>query len=149
VVARMTFRVEVVCLPEGGEQRCSVAELDRAELVLETLGISVAEGKSTLHGIQEFMAVQQVIEDLRRKRVCPACGRRFHSKDAGTHTIKTVFGEVEVPNPRWGVVHAKPKVHGHSGRPRPGYKRRAPVRSCCIWRRSGPRWFRLRRRWTC
>ena len=42
-----------------------------------------------------------MIEDLRRKRVCPACGRRYHSKDAGTHTIKTVFGAVEVPNPRW------------------------------------------------
>lgn len=49
----MTFRVEVVCLHEGGEQRCSVAELDRAELVLETLGMSVAEGKAILHGIQE------------------------------------------------------------------------------------------------
>jgi len=97
----MTFRVEVVCLHEGGEQRCRVVELDRAELVLETLGMSVAEGKAILHGIQEFVAAQQVIEDLQCKRVCPACGRRYHSKDAGTHTIKTVFGAVEVPNPRW------------------------------------------------
>jgi hypothetical protein len=63
--------------------------------------MSVAEGKSTLLGIQGFVAVQQVIEDLQRKRVCPACGRRYHSKDAGAHTIKTVFGAVEVPNPRW------------------------------------------------
>jgi len=97
----MTFRVEVVCLHEGGEQRCRVVELDRAELVLETLGMSVAEGKAILHGIQEFVAAQQVIEDLQCKRVCPACGRRYHSKDAGTHTIKTVFGAVEAPNPRW------------------------------------------------
>ena len=97
----MTFRVEVVCLQEGGEQRCSVAELDRAELVLETLGMSVAEGKAILHGIQEFVAAQQVIEDLKRKRACPTCGRRYPSKDAGTHTIKTIFGAVEVPNQRW------------------------------------------------
>jgi len=55
----MTFRVEVVCLHEGGEQRCRVVELDRAELVLETLGMSVAEGKAILHGIQEFVAAQQ------------------------------------------------------------------------------------------
>ena len=97
----MTFRVEVVYLHEGGEQRCSVAELERAELALETLGMSVAEGKAILQGIQEFVAAQQVIEDLKRRRACPTCGRHYHSRDAGTHTIQTVFGAVEVPNPRW------------------------------------------------
>ena len=85
----MRFRVEVVCLHEGGEPRCSVAELERVELTLETLGMSVAEGKAIFHGIQDFAAAQQVIEDLKRKRVCPTCGRRYHSKDAGTHTVKT------------------------------------------------------------
>jgi hypothetical protein len=97
----MTFRVEVVCLHDGGEQRCSVMEMERAELVLETLGMSVAEGKAMLHGVQDFMATQQVIEDLKHKRVCSACGQRYPSKEAGTHTVKTVFGAVEVPNPRW------------------------------------------------
>ena len=98
----MTFRVEVVCLSDGGEQRCSVVEMERAELALVTLGTSVAEGKAVLHGVQEFMAGQQVIEDLNRKRACPTCGRRYHSKDAGNHTIKTAFGAVEVANSRWG-----------------------------------------------
>jgi hypothetical protein len=97
----MTFRVEVVCLHDGGEQRCSVAEMERAELALETFGMSIAEGKAILHGIQDFVAAQQVIEGLKRKRVCANCGQRYHSKEAGTHTVKTVFGAVEVPNPRW------------------------------------------------
>ena len=97
----MIFRVEVVCLHEGGEQRCIVMEMERAELALETLGMSVAEGKAMLHGVQDFMATQQVIEDLKHKRVCSACGQRYPSKEAGTHIVKTVFGAVEVPNPRW------------------------------------------------
>jgi hypothetical protein len=97
----MTFRVEVVCLHDGDEQRCSVAEMERTELALETLGMSVAEGKTILHGIQDFVAGHQVIEDLKRQRVCPNCGQRYHCKGAGTHTVKTVFGAVEVPNPRW------------------------------------------------
>ncbi len=46
----MKFRVELVCLNDGGEQRCSVMELERAELAIETLGLSVAEGKTMLHG---------------------------------------------------------------------------------------------------
>jgi hypothetical protein len=54
-----------------------------------------------LHGVQDFVATQQVTEDLERKRVCAACGQRRQSKDAGTHIVKTVFGPVEVPNPRW------------------------------------------------
>ena len=35
----MTFRGEVVCLHDGGEQRCRVVEMERAELALETLGM--------------------------------------------------------------------------------------------------------------
>ena len=101
MAARMTFRVEVVCLSDGAEQRCSVMEMERAELALETLGMSVAEGKTMLHGVQAFVATQQTLADLNRRHVCPACGRRYHSKDAGTYTIKTVFGPVEAPNPRW------------------------------------------------
>jgi hypothetical protein len=63
--------------------------------------MSISEGKAILHGPQDFVAAQQVIEALRRKRVCPNCGQRCNSKDAGTHTIRTVFGPVELPNPRW------------------------------------------------
>jgi hypothetical protein len=97
----MTFRVEVVCLSETGEQRCSVLEMERAELAMETLGLSLAEGKTMLHGLQDFVATQQALEDLSRRCMCPACGQRYHSKDTGTHTVKTVFGPVELPNPRW------------------------------------------------
>src|SRR5450631_982994 len=100
-VPRMKFRVEVVCLNDGGEQRCSVMEMERAELAMETLGLSLAEGKTMLHGVQDFVASQQTLEDLKRRRVCPACGQRHHSKTTGTHTVKTVFGAVAVSNPRW------------------------------------------------
>jgi hypothetical protein len=97
----MKFRVEVICLHEGGEQRGSVMEMERAELAMDTLGLSVAEGKTMLHGVQDFVASQQAQEDLKRRRNCSACGQPHHSKDAGTHTVKTVFGPVAVPNPRW------------------------------------------------
>ena len=94
----MKFRVEVVCLNDGGEQRCSVMEMERAELAMETLGLSLAEGKTMLHGVQDFVASQQALEDLKRRCDCPACGQRYHSKTAGTHTVKTVFGVGETTN---------------------------------------------------
>jgi hypothetical protein len=98
----MRFRVEVICVnDEGTEQRHGVMEMERRELAMETLGLSLAEGKAILRGVQDFVASQQISEDLQRRCSCPNCGQRYHSKEAGTRTVETVFGPVAVSNPRW------------------------------------------------
>jgi hypothetical protein len=98
----MKFRVQVICVQDDGtELCCNVAELEPQSLVMETLGLSVADGKSILHGVQEFVTAQQAAEDLQHRRHCPHCGERYRSKQAGTHMVNTVFGSVAVPNPRW------------------------------------------------
>jgi hypothetical protein len=98
----MKFRVEVICVnDDGAEQRQDVMELEREQLVMETLGLSLAEGKAILRGVQDFVTSQQVAEDLKRRRGCPSCSARYHSQAAGTSTVETVFGPVAVPNPRW------------------------------------------------
>jgi len=98
----MKFRVEVICVnDEGAEQRRDVMEMERDELTMETLGLTLAEGKALLRGVQDFVASEQISEDLKRRRSCPSCGQRHHSKEAGTSTVETVFGPVAVPNPRW------------------------------------------------
>src|SRR5580704_16511877 len=98
----MKFRVEVICVnDEGAEQRHDVMEMERRELAMETLGLSLAEGKAILRGVQDFVASQQSSEDLQRRRSCPNCGQRYHSKEAGTSTVETVLGPVTVANPRW------------------------------------------------
>lgn len=90
----MKFRVEVICMnDDGAEQQRSNA--------METLGLSLVEGKALLQGVQDFVASQQISEDLKRRRRCPNCGERRHSQAAGTSTVETVFGPVTVPNPRW------------------------------------------------
>lgn len=98
----MKFRVEVICVnDEGTEQRHGMMEVERRELAMETLGLSLAEGKAILRGVQDFVASQQIRADLKRQRNCPNCGQRYHSKEAGTSTVETVFGPVAVPSPRW------------------------------------------------
>lgn len=93
----MKFRVEVVCVQDdGSEQRCDVVELERQQLVMETLGLSVAEGKTILHGVQEFVTAQQTAADLHRRRTCTNCGKRYESKAGGQHTVNAVFGAVAV-----------------------------------------------------
>ena len=98
----MKFRVEVICVDDdGAEQRCDVLAIERQELAMETLGMNLAEGKAMLEGVQEFFVAQQVAADLQRRRTCGDCGEPYTSKGNSTITVKTVYGPVEVANPRW------------------------------------------------
>ena len=98
----MKMRIEVVSVSaDGNEQRRQMLTIDRQELAMETLGMSLRESKALLEGVQNFMIAQQVGEDLERRRACPHCGQRQTAKDSGTSPVKTLFGPVNVPNPRW------------------------------------------------
>ena len=98
----MKARVEVICIgPDGSEQRQGVLAIERQELAMETLGMSLAEGKILLQGVQDFVVAQQVSQDLEQRRVCVHCGQRHTSKDNGNTPVKTLFGPMDVPNPRW------------------------------------------------
>ena len=117
----MSVRVEVVCInAEGGEQRREVLSIESRELAMETLGLSLREGKALLAGVQDFIVAQQVHDDLDRRCVCPHCRGRYTSKDSGSTPVNTAFGRVEVPNPRWNR---------------------------CPCQRAGPRTFRPTRTW--
>ena len=65
---------------DGVEQRSEVLEMEPRQLAMESLGMSLADGKAILQGVQEFVTAQQVSADLRRRRNCPNCGERYHSK---------------------------------------------------------------------
>ncbi len=98
----MNVRVEIVCLgADGSEQRRDVLAIERQNLAMETLGMNLEEGKVLLGAVQGFVVAQQVDEDLEQRRTCPRCGVRHTSKDGGSTKVKTVFGPVDVPNPRW------------------------------------------------
>jgi len=91
----------VICVSEAAERRQHVFEMERENLTMETLGLSLGESKALLRGVQEFVVAEQVAADLERRRPCPDCGKRNTSKARGSIEVKTVFGPVEVPNPRW------------------------------------------------
>ena len=98
----MKVRVEVVYLNAAGdERRRQVLTIERRELVMETLGMNLTESKALLAGVQDFVVAQQAREELEQRRACPRCRRRYTTKDSGSTPVSTVFGRVEVPNPRW------------------------------------------------
>jgi hypothetical protein len=98
----MTFRVEVVCVgEEGDEARAGVLTLERDHLAMDTLGLTLRESKAMLVGVQDFVIAQQAAEDLKQRRACPICGRSHTTKGGGSTAVKTLFGVVPVANPRW------------------------------------------------
>ena len=98
----MKFRIEVICINEdGSEQRSNVTEIQRQELVMETFGLSIAEGKTILREVQDLLTAQQIAKYLEQQRNCHECSRRYPYKQTGTSSIQTMFGTVTVPNPRW------------------------------------------------
>jgi hypothetical protein len=115
----MKFRIQVVRgADDGSEQMKEVMEFERQELAMETLGMSLAEGKAVIKGVlQEFVAEQQAAEFLQRERTCRHCARHLSSKGAGSTSVRTVFGTVRLPNPRWlcggkPVLSCRRESHG-------------------------------------
>jgi hypothetical protein len=67
---------QVVCIADDGtEQIQKVLELQRQELVMETLGMSLAEAKAVLQGTPEFVTQQQTLEFLEQERTCKQCAQ--------------------------------------------------------------------------
>ena len=98
----MNFRFEVVCINDDGEeQRGEVLTMERHQLAMETLGLNLSESRALLERVQDFVVARQAAEDLEQRRSCPNCGERYTSKEGGTIEVKTLFGAVEVANPRW------------------------------------------------
>ena len=98
----MKFRVEVVCISDSGrERRSNALEMERRQLAMETLGLNLCESKAMLESLQDFVITQQAAEDLEQRRCCPNCGDRDTVKGGGKTEVKTLFGAVEVANPRW------------------------------------------------
>ena len=61
----MKFRIEVVCINDAGhEQRNDVLEIERHQLAMETLGLSLYESKAMLESLQDFVVARQTAEDL-------------------------------------------------------------------------------------
>ena len=83
----------------------AVLRLDRVDHQLAVLGLSLAEAKTLLAGVQNRMVAAQAADHVARHRHCPACGRRRPLKGHETLVFRTAFGVVRLPSPR--LVHCR------------------------------------------
>jgi hypothetical protein len=109
---------------EGDGQSTDVMEINRPDDLghIAALGLSLAEAKLLLAGVQrEFVAAQARAHAVRRPESrCGGC--LCHVKDYRDHAIATLFGQVTVRLPRFRCA-----VQG-CFRQRPAFLRQKPVR---------------------
>jgi hypothetical protein len=80
----------------------SVGECATAVYSAETLGLTVAESKKTLAGLQRPLVQAQADEHCRSRRRCEYCGAQRPLKDIRPRRLTSLFGVVEVRAPRFG-----------------------------------------------
>jgi hypothetical protein len=67
----MNLQIRLVAIADNGQEQVhEIASLQRTELQLETLGLTLAEGKTILREIQRVVVERQVAECLEPYRHC-------------------------------------------------------------------------------
>jgi hypothetical protein len=106
----MRFKVQVVTLTDDGEEAVQeVANVERDDLTAVSLGLSIADSKTILQGIQEVVVEWQMNDYLDAQLHCPHCGKLRHRKGSHHTVFRTVFGELPVESPRF--THCPCQAH--------------------------------------
>ena len=98
----MRVRIQVVVESDADEPPVvqEVATLERGPLQPEGLGLTLAEAKDLLRGVQEAMVAHQVAEFVAQQVCCPDCGRRRPRKGRHEIVYRTLFGKLRLDSPR-------------------------------------------------
>ncbi len=98
----MRVRIQVVVESEAGDQPVvrEVATLERGPLQPDGLGLTLAEAKALLRGMQETMVAEQVAEFMAHQECCPECGRQRPRKGRHEIVYRTLFGKLRLDSPR-------------------------------------------------
>ena len=98
----MKVRIQMVIEAENGEPEKveEILRLERGTLRTEDLGLTLAEAKKLLRGMQQTLLTEQVAEYLATLQECPDCGA--HRTRKGQHYIvyRTLFGKFNLISPR-------------------------------------------------
>jgi hypothetical protein len=100
----MKWRVMVELAGSDGtvlSYEISAGGSNTAECSAATVGLSLADGKRTLAGLEDYLVQAQADEYCRQRRVCSHCRSQRPLKDVRTRRLSSLFGTVEVRAPRF------------------------------------------------
>jgi hypothetical protein len=99
----MRMRVQVIIESDNGNTEVvqDIVALDRGPLRPEELGLTLAEAKSLLQGVQQTMVTQQIVEFNEDNCYCPGCGKPRSRKGKHEIVYRTLFGKLKLESPRY------------------------------------------------
>lgn len=105
----MKMKLQVVIESECGkpEDVQEIAVLERGVLRPDSLGLTLAEAKHLLHGVQQSMITQQVTHHVATQGPCSACGNQRGRKGQHVIQFRTLFGTVKLESPRYYVCRCQ------------------------------------------
>jgi hypothetical protein len=110
---------------DGEKQSVDVATINRPDNLIDVtnLGLSLAEGKRLLAGVQQEIVAGQAKGHAVRRPNCRSCGEVCRVKDYRDHVVATLFGQVRVRLPRFRCAGCGGNEAGHDW---PAYCRSTP-----------------------
>ena len=112
----MTWIVRLVKAgAEGEKQSIDVVTINRPDDLVEIahLGLTLAEGKLLLAGLQQQIVAAQARSHALRRPDCRRCSAVCHVKDYRDHAVATLFGQVTMRLPRFRCVGCGGNEAGH------------------------------------
>ena len=101
----MKFTLQLIVHPDDDTEASpmvrEVFTFDRDDLAPDTVGLQLAEAKDLLAAVQDTVAEQQVNAAVTKQVACPDCGRARRHKDTRTIVVRSLFGALRLPSPRW------------------------------------------------
>ena len=105
----MKIKIQITVESDKGQPEVvqEVAHLDRGTLRPETLGLTLAEARSILAGIEQTMVEQQAAEFMAQQRTCSHCGHERSCKGRHQIVFRTPFGKLRLESPRLYHCHCE------------------------------------------
>lgn len=99
----MRMKVQVIIESDDGQTEAvqNVVALDRGPLRPEELGLTLAEAKDILLGVQRAMVTRQVEEYATQSCRCSVCGKSRSRKGKHEIVYRTLFGKLRLNSPRY------------------------------------------------
>jgi len=98
----MKLKVQIIIESEAHNAPVieEIACLTRGNLLPETCGLTLQEGKEIMKSLQRAMVTSQAEEYTAQQKWCSQCGKERSLKGGSTITYRTPFGKLEIPSPR-------------------------------------------------
>jgi hypothetical protein len=98
----MKIRIQMVVEAEDGtpDKIEEIARLERGQLRPEELGMTLAEAKGLMHGMQQTLVTEQIEEYVAQFKTCPHCGVKRTRKGQHPIVYRTLSGKLNLISPR-------------------------------------------------